>query len=591
MALALSIIPGTRAMAAPIVAAGSTAVNVAQEGGFLWESGSVNMTTTRPPGGLLSGPSWILLDAGADFALAINQEGALWGWGSNYHGELGDGTTTSRTAPARIGTASDWRSVSAQSSHSLAIKTDGSLWGWGMPYVGYETGTQSIVPLQLGAANNWKSIAAGQTHDLAIREDGTLWAWGYNSHGSLGDGTTAAKTTPIRVGLESNWASVTTSTYTSFALKTDGSLWVWGANDGGIYGNGPGVTFSQVPTRVGTDNDWRQISGADNNFILAIKLDGSLWSWGTSSYGGLGLGNVTTCNIPTRVGTGSSWTNVAAGGNHVIATQSDGSLWVWGNNTNGQLGVTGITKSMTPINVTNLYVPSPGIDVYLSNGWRESDFGIPMTCKTGILQEPTLTTLPVRNKGLLPLVFSEIVMPAGLSVVSVPAQVDALSTKNIQIRLDGAAKGSFSGVCRIRSNHPTVPEFLVNLEGTVVSPADDTDEDGLNDAAEVALAPLGFFWNSTQTAMVSDFFLKAGSCGLHRTGEVQECGLLTPAPVVDSSSSTFQAVLGLRNSTDSSAMPIAPGDLSVLPENKLGILLPLPAGRGFVRINSVEPSE
>jgi hypothetical protein len=199
--------------------------------------------------------------------------------------------------------------------------------------------------------------------------------------------------------------------------------------------------------------------------------------------------------------------------------------------------------------------------------------------------------LPIRNKGLLPLILSEIIMPTGFSVVSPPAQVAALSNTDLQIRLDSAVKGNFSGVCRIQSNHPTVPEFTVNLTGSVVSPTDDTDGDGLNDGAEVALASLGFNWNSNQTALVGDFFLKAGASGLHQTREVLECGLLTPAPVIDGSSSMFQAALGVRNLTDSSPISIAPGDLTVLPDNKLRITLPVPAGRGFVRINNVTTHE
>lgn len=588
--LILPLLTGTGAAAPPLVSAGRNSVNVAQDGGFLWEAGRLSGTINRPPVGLLSGPSLISLDGGAEFALAVDQEGALWGWGSNGTYQLGDGTETSRSTPSKIGTANDWQSVSAQDSHSLAIKTDGTLWGWGMPYVGYESVASSKVPLRIGVDSNWKSFAAGDYHDLAIRQDGSLWAWGYNSHGHLGDGTTETRKSPVRVGIENNWASVSCFSHTSFALKTDGSLWVWGSGAGGLFGNGSASAGSVVPIQVGTANDWRQISGA-NGFVVAIKQDGSLWSWGSNTYGALGIGTPTTANIPTRVGTGTTWHTVAAGLEHAIAVQTDGSLWAWGYNYDGQLGVTGLSKSTTPLSVTHLYVPAPGIEIYLNGGWRAAGIVTPLTCKTGIAQEPTITTLPIRNKGLLPLILSEIIVPAGFSVVTVPAQVAALSGTDLQIRLNSSAKGSYSGVCRIRSNHPTVPEFTVNLTGSVVSPADDSDSDGLNDAAEVALAPLGFVWNSTQTSLVGDFFLKVGASGLHQTSEVQEYELHTPAPVVDSSSNTIHTTLGIRNLTDSSPVPLAPGNLTVLPDAKLGITLAVPAGRGFVRVSGVTPAE
>ena len=54
----------------------------------------------------------------------IRQSGTLWCWGMNQRGELGDGTTTSRSVPVRIGDASDWVSVSAGGDFTEGVRTE-----------------------------------------------------------------------------------------------------------------------------------------------------------------------------------------------------------------------------------------------------------------------------------------------------------------------------------------------------------------------------------------------------------------------------------------------------------------------------------
>ena len=96
--------------------------------------------------------------------------------------------------------------------HALAIKTDGTLWGWGYnPYgqVGDGTTTTRSSPVQIGALTNWVDAAAGAFHSLGTNSDQKLYSWGYNGFGQLGDGTTtSAASTPTQVGALTTWTVV-----------------------------------------------------------------------------------------------------------------------------------------------------------------------------------------------------------------------------------------------------------------------------------------------------------------------------------------------------------------------------------------------
>jgi len=140
------------------------------------------------------GTTWASVSAGVSHTVGIRMDGTLWAWGSNSDGQLGDGTTIDRT---NIQIGSDtWASVSTGSSsgaYTVAIKTDGTLWAWGSNYrgqLGDGTTTDRTSPVQVGTDANWESVSDSMNANVAaIKTDGTLWTWGGNSSGQLGDGT------------------------------------------------------------------------------------------------------------------------------------------------------------------------------------------------------------------------------------------------------------------------------------------------------------------------------------------------------------------------------------------------------------------
>jgi alpha-tubulin suppressor-like RCC1 family protein len=127
------------------------------------------------------------------------------------------------------------------------------------------------------------AISVGFTHTLVIKDNGTLWAWGENDEGQIGDGTPGAegefRITPVQVGADSDWTTVAAGSHHSLAIKLDGSLWSWGYNWYGQLGNEETLPGAQVlsPVQMGTDKDWLSVS-ARGHASIALKKDHTLWA-------------------------------------------------------------------------------------------------------------------------------------------------------------------------------------------------------------------------------------------------------------------------------------------------------------------------
>ena len=181
---------------------------------------------------------------------------------------------------------------------------------------------------------------------MAVDSGGHLWSWGRNSRGQLGLGYFNAFNMPTIVGSETNWLVASAGSAHSVALKTDGSLWSWGVS---VVANqtSEATMITNVPTQVGVDLDWKTIS-AGQQYTLSLKRDGTLWGWGRNNGSQLGLGSFgLPLNIPTRIGTASNWQRLAAGATHSLAVKSNGTLWAWGNSSSGALGLGGLPGSQT----------------------------------------------------------------------------------------------------------------------------------------------------------------------------------------------------------------------------------------------------
>ena len=305
-------------------------------------------------------------------------ENSLFTFGWNNEGQLGDGTTTSKSSLTQI--SGEWIDITNGINFTVGIKKDGTLWAWGHNNLGQlGTGTvnspgRSTTPLQIGTDTNWQSVKAGSSsnadgHILALKTNGTLWAWGNQNNGQLGNGLSSGSiATPTRIGEDTDWASISAGDRSSAAIKTNGDLYMWGRNNRGQLGDGT-TTEKPTPTRIGSG--YKKVSCGKirsstgyGYFTVAIKTDGTLWAWGDQTVGQLGngasSGNETT---PQQIGSDTDWDKIATGGGFTLAIKTNKTLWGWGRNNDGQLGDGTKTERTTPTQIGS------------GNHWKDVDCG------------------------------------------------------------------------------------------------------------------------------------------------------------------------------------------------------------------------
>lgn len=328
---------------------------------------------------------------GAGHALALKTDGTLWSWGDNGLGQFGNGSFNSSPIPVRTAATTRWSSISIERrsgnlGRTLGLAQNGTIWTWGdgnpMPELlsgdhdwHALAGAGSVcaalktdgslwvldaTPRPIGSDHDWINITVGGSHFVAIKQDRSLWAWGDNQFGQLGDGTRDPRSEPIRIGTDVGWLGIVaggdddpSEPSHTVAVKLDGTLWTWGGNRYGQLGHGTTLD-SLAPTQVGSETNWGRIA-VGSQHTLALKADGTLWAWGRNHSGQLGDGTTEDRQVPTQIGTDRDWAFIAGGGTSAssfsMALKTDGSLWTWGANENGQLGDGTTTPRLSPVRV------------------------------------------------------------------------------------------------------------------------------------------------------------------------------------------------------------------------------------------------
>ncbi len=317
------------------IGAGREHACVIRAGGAVWcwganDSGqlgnNVSLATPPPPRpaavAVVKGDGTPLTDiievgGGYDFTCARDAGGGVWCWGNNGNGTLGDGTTMSRStaAPVREGGAPLTGAIDLEVGAGVACarKADDAVWCWGRNdegQLGDGTSIDRPSPVMLATTT---SLALGNWHTCYLEAEGTIACFGWNGHARLGIGTGAGysddadhtareKVLSAPGGAPFTGAKQIVAGGVTCALMQDTGVTCWGDNHYGQSGTGQGET---VPTRVRTA-DGMPLTGVERlivgyTHVCAIKAGGEVLCWGRNNDGDLGTGAFGNRGFPERI--------------------------------------------------------------------------------------------------------------------------------------------------------------------------------------------------------------------------------------------------------------------------------------------------
>ena len=303
------------------------------------------------------------VSAGQSHSLAVGSDGNLYAWGNNQYGQLGDGTTTSRTTATSVAAPAGVKfvQVSAGGSHSMALDRDGNIWTWGNNN-SQRLGRSTNPANRPGKADTpsgmtFIAVSAGADHSMALDRDGNIWAWGDNTYWQRSPATSGWA--PEGVGVpEAAFASVSAGARHSIGLDVNGTAWTWGGrnitgatNDDDLLGH-----TDYKPALVDTGLRFTAVSaGADHS--VGVARNGTVYTWGHNENGQLGRTPTgdEPAGRPGAVPGPSGATGVSAGRTHSTAITGSGA-WAWGGNQYGQLGTgtsNGTSNGAAPARMPN----------------------------------------------------------------------------------------------------------------------------------------------------------------------------------------------------------------------------------------------
>ncbi|MCC5866266.1 MAG: hypothetical protein JJU31_14175 [Wenzhouxiangella sp.] len=184
------------------------------------------------------GGTVVSIAIGRDHACAVLNNGQARCWGNNDHGQLGNGSLSAprqRLEPVSVtGLGSSVQEIAAGADHTCARSASGTVRCWGSNshgQLGNGQTSRHFVPIQVSdLPATVQALAAGGRHNCALASGGDLRCWGDNQSGQLGHGNGSGPHSPLPVeGLTAATAAISSGLANSCALSTGGRVSCWGA--------------------------------------------------------------------------------------------------------------------------------------------------------------------------------------------------------------------------------------------------------------------------------------------------------------------------------------------------------------------------
>lgn len=247
---------------------------------------------------LVEGVSNIVeLAAGLRHTCARDTLGAVWCWGRDDLGQLGDGTPTNSLGelPTRVVGLSDAVQIVAGNDFNCARRRSGAVYCWGEATfggLGDGVSVRSATPVAVDGLSDAVLVTAGIGHACAQRSGGEVLCWGSNLHGQLGDGSMASvQLSPVSVVGERSLLGISAGAMHTCALRSDNTVACWGNNTQGATGTIPLAATVPLPTPVALARDVTSVSSG-NGFTCALRRDSTVACWGNNGFAQLGIGRV-----------------------------------------------------------------------------------------------------------------------------------------------------------------------------------------------------------------------------------------------------------------------------------------------------------
>jgi len=202
-------VPGTDGFAA-VVAGDFHTCALKREGQghatYCWGARPDGTGLSLTPSRLNTTVSFSTLGVGTEHSCGLVASGAMYCWGDNAVGQLGNGSHERSSTPVLVSASLTFSAIATKGYTACGLSSGAAYcWGWndlGQLGIGFETprnAPQQVTPVRVVGSHTFSAISVGVWHTCALTSSGTPYCWGLNSDGQLGNDSGLNSTVPVPV--------------------------------------------------------------------------------------------------------------------------------------------------------------------------------------------------------------------------------------------------------------------------------------------------------------------------------------------------------------------------------------------------------